>query len=319
MALSFSTDKTDETGKELLTYGTPDFPIAFFDDDLTKIKVPWHWHVELELVVILSGEVSVFISGCELRLHPGEGYFVKSGVLHSAKLRSNTGRQHAMVFHPKVIAATDDIVWNTYVAPILFRENPPFIRLMPGNPWQKEILSCAEKAWSSGAYEKTDYPFTVRASLTKIFVLLTHNIDTETENPSMSKTQKEEHRIKKTLRYIETHFREQITIQEIASSANISVSTLLRIYHDILHTTPIQYVLKYRLEQITEELLANPDASISEIAYSCGFNDISYFNRCFLREYGKTPSEFRNRSRFDSCLQQPPVDPAAQSISSYLQ
>ena len=48
MALSISTDKTDETGKELLTYGTPDFPIAFFDDDLTKVKVPWHWHDELE-------------------------------------------------------------------------------------------------------------------------------------------------------------------------------------------------------------------------------------------------------------------------------
>lgn len=43
MGLSYSTDKTDQTGKELLTYGTPDFPIAFFDDDLTKVRVPWHW------------------------------------------------------------------------------------------------------------------------------------------------------------------------------------------------------------------------------------------------------------------------------------
>lgn len=84
-------------------------------------------------------------------------------------------------------------------------------------------------------------------------------------------------------------------MENIASSANISASTLLRIYHDILHTTPIQYVLKYRLAQIMEELLANPDSSISEIAYSCGFHDISYFNRCFLKEYGKTPSEFRRK------------------------
>lgn len=295
MALSFSTDKTDETGKELLTYGTPDFPIAFFDDDLTKIKVPWHWHNELELVVILSGEVSVFISGCELQLNPGEGYFANSGILHSAQLRSMTGRQHAIVFNPKVIASPDDIVWNTYVAPILFRENLPFIKLSPTIPWQKEILSYTEKAWSSGAHEKIDYPLTVRSSLTKTFALLMRNIDTEIEHPFMSKTQKEELRIKKTLYYVETHFREQITIQSIASSANISVSTLLRIYHDILHTTPIQYVLKYRLEQIMEELLTNLESSISEIAYSCGFNDISYFNRCFLKAYGKTPSEFRHK------------------------
>ena len=88
MGLSYSTDKTDETGKELLTYGTPDFPIAFFDDDLTKVKVPWHWHDELELLVILSGEVSVFIAGCEFNLKAGEGYFANSGILHSAELLS---------------------------------------------------------------------------------------------------------------------------------------------------------------------------------------------------------------------------------------
>lgn len=115
MVLSYSTDKTNETGRELLTYGTPDFPIAFFDDDLTIVKVPWHWHDELELVVILSGEVSVFIARCGLKLKAGEGYFANSGILHSAELRSKTGWQHCMVFDPKVIATPDDIVWNTYV------------------------------------------------------------------------------------------------------------------------------------------------------------------------------------------------------------
>ena len=46
------------------------------------------------------------------------------------------------------------------------------------------------------------------------------------------------------------------TIEDIAASAGISVSTLLRLYHDILRTTPIQYVLKYRLEQIRDEVKA---------------------------------------------------------------
>ena len=124
-----------------------------------------------------------------------------------------------------------------------------------------------------------------------------HNIGTEAEHPFTSKMQRDELRIKKTLYFIETHFREQITIDDIAASANISVSTLLRLYHDILHTTPIQYVLKYRLDQIRDELMLSPASSIAEIAYSCGFNDISYFNRCFLKEYGTTPSSFRRKYR----------------------
>ena len=293
MGLSYSTDKIDETGKELLTYGTPDFPIAFFDDDLTKVKVPWHWHDELEIVVILSGEVSVFIAGCELNLKAGEGYFANSGILHSAELCSRTGWQHCMVFDPRVLATPDDIIWNTYISPILSHENLPFIKLSPETTWQKEIISLAEKAWSSGANEKTDYPLTVRSALSQITSLMVHNIDIEAEHPFTSKTQRDELRIKKTIYYIETHFREPITIDDIAADADISVSTLLRLYHDILHTTPIQYVLQYRLEQIREELLSYPGSAISEIAYSCGFNDISYFNRCFLKKYECTPSEFR--------------------------
>ena len=293
MGLSYSTDKTDETGRELLTYGTPDFPIAFFDDDLTITKTPWHWHDELEIVVILSGEVSIFIAGCELKLKAGEGYFANSGILHSSALRSKTGWQHCIVFDPRVIASPDDIVWNTYVSPILTHENLPFIKLTPSISWQKDILSLAEKAWSSGAREKADYALTVRSSLSQITSLILHNINSETEHPFTSKAQRDELRIKKTLYYIETHFREQITIDDIAVSANISVSTLLRLYHDILHTTPIQHVLKYRLEQISDELLSGPNTAIADIAYSCGFNDISYFNRCFLKAYGKTPSEYR--------------------------
>ncbi|MCR4591493.1 MAG: AraC family transcriptional regulator [Lachnospiraceae bacterium] len=295
MGLSYSTDKTDETGRELLTYGTSDFPIAFFDDDLTVVKVPWHWHDELEIVVILSGEVNVFFAGCELNLKAGEGYFANSGVLHSAGLKSKTGHQHAMVFNPHVIAAHDDIIWNSYVSPILSHENLPFIKLTPVVPWQNEILSLSEKAWFAGAHEKRDYALTVRSSLSLIVSLMTHNIDSETEYPFTSKVQKDELRIKKTLHYIETYFREQITINDIADSAEISVSTLLRLYHDILHTTPIQYVLKYRLEQIKKELRTEPDLSIAEIAYSCGFNDISYFNRCFLKVCNETPSEFRKK------------------------
>ena len=299
MGLSYSTDKTDETGKELLTYGTPDFPIAFFDDDLTTVRVPWHWHDELEIVVILSGEVSVFIAGCELHLKAGEGYFANSGILHSSELCSDTGWQHCMVFSPRVLASPDDIIWNTYVLPILSHKNLPFIKLSSKVPWQKEILSLAEKAWLSGANEKTDYALTVRYALSRITSLIVHNIDTQEEHPFTSKTQRDELRIKKTLYFIETHYREQITIDDIAADADISVSTLLRLYHDILHTTPIQYVLQYRLEQIREELLSYPDSAISEIAYSCGFNDISYFNRCFLKKYSFTPSDFR-RYQFDS-------------------
>ena len=59
---------------------------------------------------------------------------------------------------------------------------------------------------------------------------------------------------------------------------------------------PDKYVLTYRLEQIQSELRTDPGSSIAKTVYSCGFNDISYFNRCFLKAYGVTPSAYRART-----------------------
>ena len=294
MALTYSTDKTDETGKELLSYGTPDFPIAFFDDDLARISISWHWHNELELVVMLSGEARVYIGRHEIRMKAGEGYFANSGILHSAELKTKAGRQHVMIFDPHIIASEDDIIWNRYVSPLLADESLPFLKLTPEIPWQKNVLSRMERAWEAGALEEEDYPLTVRSSLSLIVRDLVRNSEEDgSEHPFASKEQRDELRVKKTLRYIETHYRDQIMLNDIAQSANISVSSLLRLYHDILHTTPVRYLIRHRLEQAAAQLRMNTEASVSETAYSCGFNDISYFNRCFLKMYGKTPTAYR--------------------------
>ena len=82
MALSVSTDKIGEDGRELLSYGRPDYPIAFFDDDLTEVLVPWHWHDEYELVYICEGRERVQVAGRAFEVEAGQGYFVSHAILH---------------------------------------------------------------------------------------------------------------------------------------------------------------------------------------------------------------------------------------------
>ena len=298
MAISISTDQTDKTGKELLTYGTDDFPIAFFDDDLSKVKVPWHWHDELEIVIILSGEVIVSFRGKEYLLKEKEGYFANSSILHCARLKSETGWQHALVFDPRVIAHPDDLVWKQYISPLLSNEKIPFIRLSKDLDWHRRIIELSERVWQYGAYEKKDYPLIVRSCLSEAFSqIIEHMDDIPYDHNDINEILKDEIRIKKSLHFIDRHYMDDISIEDIANSCNISVSTLLRLFRKILHTTPIQYLLKYRLDQIAALLLSDNDSSISRIAYAHGFNDISYFNRCFLKEFGITPSEYRRNNR----------------------
>lgn len=293
MALTRSVDQVDESGRELLTYGTADFPIAFFDDDLTKVAVPFHWHDELEIVIITKGIVRVRIAGNDLVLTPGQGYFANSGILHSATLESKAGHQHALVFSPRIISQAEDLIWKTCVAPVLGNPHIPFFRLTPSVPWQQDFLQLAEKAWECGAYDQSDYPIHVRSCLTRAFSLITANMaGIENELSCTDRYQRDEIRVKKALQYIEQNYDAAISIDDIAGSAGVSVSTCLRLFRTVLGTTPVQYLIRHRLERAAEKLKLTDGRTISEIACSCGFSDASYFNRCFRREYGMTPSEF---------------------------
>ena len=293
MALTYSVDQVDENGKELLTYGTDEFPIAFFDDDLTKVAVPNHWHDELEIVIITEGRVLTRIAGKEFILTAGEGYFANSAVLHAAELRSSAGHQHAMVFSPRVIAQPGDLVWKTCLEPVLADPLLPFIRLSPSIPWQKQILEFSESAWESGAYDRKDYPVQVRYLLGKAFADMSRHADTvRSELHYTGRYRKDELRMKKALLFIEMNYANDITIEGIADSAGISVSSCLRMFRLILDCTPVRYLVRFRLRKAAEELRRATGKTISETAYACGFADASYFNRCFRKEYGITPSEW---------------------------
>ena len=55
MPLSLCNSTVDSQGRELLEHGTVQFPVACYHDDLQESEVPWHWHEELEAVVVTEG------------------------------------------------------------------------------------------------------------------------------------------------------------------------------------------------------------------------------------------------------------------------
>jgi AraC-like DNA-binding protein len=293
MALTQSVDTVDENGRETLTYGTEDFPIAFFDDDLSRVDVVPHWHNEFEFIIITDGKMRMRIAGREFLLSAGEGYFVNSGILHTETLASCSGHQHAMVFNPKIISRGEDMVWKSCVAPVLGNPCIPFVKLESAISWQQEILTLVEEAWQSGAYEKSEYPIFVRYLLSRALSSIVNHLKTlENEVDSMSRYQREELRIKKALLFIERNYMDTIALDDISRSAGISASTCLRLFKTVLGTTPIQYLMEYRLQKAVKALAMQGNRTIAEIAYACGFSDASYFDRCFQKKYGVTPSKY---------------------------
>ena len=96
------------------------------------------------------------------------------------------------------------------------------------------------------------------------------------------------------LDFISRNYADAITLREIATSASISPSECLRCFHSIIHTTPIQYLMDFRIKQAAE-LLRTTQLQVSEIARRCGFMEMSYFSKVFKMKYGYTPMEFRKQ------------------------
>ncbi|BCN31090.1 helix-turn-helix domain-containing protein [Anaeromicropila herbilytica] len=93
--------------------------------------------------------------------------------------------------------------------------------------------------------------------------------------------------------YMENHFKEPLSLQMLASKANISTRHFTRIFYETYETTPMNYVLQLRL-QYACHLLKKSKLTIIEIAYESGFNDSNYFARQFKNIYGITPTKYRS-------------------------
>lgn len=111
-------------------------------------------------------------------------------------------------------------------------------------------------------------------------------------------------RINRTFDYIEGNLGKQFTLQELASVANFSKYHFNRIFYGVVGETPFQFINRVRIERAATLLVAPAKESITEIAYKCGFTDISVFSRNFKQYFGVSASRYRQRKDEDSNLSQ---------------
>lgn len=100
-------------------------------------------------------------------------------------------------------------------------------------------------------------------------------------------------------RYIDDHYKEDITVDTRASVAFLSRSYLIHIFTKEYGEPPISYLVKRRIEE-SRYLLAKTDYSILEIGLMVGFTSGSYFSQSFRRLEGISPKEFRRRAQVEA-------------------
>ena len=103
-------------------------------------------------------------------------------------------------------------------------------------------------------------------------------------------------KIARSLFFITENYVRDVTLRDLAGQQGMSISYYRRMFRRLLHSSPIDCLLDYRLLQAGKRL-AESDAPIAGIAAECGFNDPNYFSRLFTRRKGMTPRQWRQSFR----------------------
>lgn len=284
--------------REIKPHGTESFPCAgYFSFYLAGDIVPWHWHDEMEIIYINDGSLKLKVPSLSLVMRKGDMAAVNSGVLHYVSVEESV-RLSSLVFKTELVSGGENTsAAKKYILPlaqcrgfsaILFADGqPPVPAGRAGSP-----AECFAKAFS--ALEHGDFAFeiTVRENLSALCLSLYKMFEPEIGGEGPPSTMNDV-RIKKMLGYIHENFPYDITLSDIASCVHVSERECIRCFQKTIHTSPIQYLLKYRIMCAADMLAGKPLESISWIAGECGFDSASNFSQTFKRFYNLTPREYR--------------------------
>jgi AraC family transcriptional regulator len=106
----------------------------------------------------------------------------------------------------------------------------------------------------------------------------------------------DEKRVAAAMRYIEDNAAEDVDLDQLADVAGVSKFHFLRIFTRIAGSSPYRFLLDARLRRAATEI-ARCERRISEIAYDCGFGDLSTFNARFRATFGMSPRAWRGAGR----------------------
>ena len=163
--------------------------------------------------------------------------------------------------------------------------------------WQSHVLDLLNKIHQIEKARPYGFELIVHNDLCRIWQELSLNMECDYHNVESNTEHATKRRTKLMMTFIQRYFSEDLSLQTIASSANISKSECVRCFRKCLNCSPLEYLTECRLSNAMH-LLTNSDLSVTDISLSCGFGSTSYFSKVFKAKIGITPLYYRNHGFF---------------------
>ncbi len=262
------------THYEAMQRGTLDFPAEFYHIDYTypRYKMQVHWHTEFEIIRVLEGELHLLLNDEEFTLMKGDAAFIPGGTIHGAGVKDCI--YESIVFSPSLVYVNEQCrrTVKTRVKTSVFYKSDPTI---------ESIFNAM-----SNLYIGYEFEF-----LSGVYKLINDIASTPVQIESINEKTFKFNRIKSVLTLIEENYNLNFTLTQLAERSGMSANYFCRVFKELTQKTPFEYINIYRID-IACEMITLGIENMSEIAYSCGYRDVSSFTKTFRRYKGVAPKAY---------------------------
>ena len=294
MALQDNYVNVDRFQHELKNQGTSAFPCAGYRNCCTNRKseeIPWHYHDEMEFIMIKTGRMIVQTPDHITTLCQGDAIWINSCILHYA-IADPSCELNSVVYSSALISEDNtSAIYQRYLSPLIHCRQLECVFLSHENTEENNLIQSFAEAFHALDKDISGYEITMRDILSKIILYIDQKNEYLLISP-IKNASVDSIRAQKILDYIHANPDHQITIAELSSKINVSPREIIRCFQRTLHTSPIQYSLKYRVVQSSTMLQHSETHNIAETTRCFGFDSPSYYTKLFQRYFLCSPRDY---------------------------
>lgn len=277
--------------REKISHGSARFPVATYriHPSHPRYQMTFHWHPEHEILYVVRGKLKLALGQNVYEARAGDMFFIQGGTFHSG-VASDSCEYHCFVFDPERLVPENhichEIIEQINTQTISINES---LGVDPDGLYQI-YLALADRLI---VRKREQSELAVTGLLLQIMGTLIE------QGKYVRRTQPTEHTLKmlsnmrNVLYKIENEYNTPLTLEQLAEVANLSPNYFCRFFKKVTSRSPIEYLIAYRIN-IAEYMLRTTDRSMTDIALSCGFTDVSHFIKYFRKHKGITPKQYRS-------------------------
>jgi len=239
-----------------------------------------HTHDLFQVLIVISGAFHLSDPhGNKMSLTPGEALVISPGKPHAWAIGEDGCEALQLIHIPLLLENYGDLS-------ILFGNvDADWQKIQIGGKVVKEISSRLKTEFN---INRPADSFLIFVYLLELFSLILRNFCRE--KGVSSRARQGEIAVKKALGYIQDHYREKISLNQLAKNSYLGISRFSVIFRKHTGDAPAKYISKFRMEK-AKVLLSYSHMSVGEVAEYLGFESIHYFSRAFKKHFGRSPSK----------------------------